>query len=64
MKDGMAARTIPGSDIPCTEEVLSRLGRIAVPVVRRIVARKVVEVARAERAAVVDLALLERAASF
>lgn len=50
--------------MPCTDEVLERLARIAVPVVRRVVARNVVEVARAERAAVVDLALLERAASF
>ncbi len=60
----MVTHSIPGSDMPCTEEALRRLARIAVPVVRRMVARKVVEVARAERAAVVDVALLERAASF
>lgn len=60
----MEGPTIPGTAIPCTDEVLERLGRIAVPVVRRMVTRKVAAVARAERAVLVDLAFLERAATF
>lgn len=60
----MDGPALPGTTIPCTDEVRERLGRIAVPLVRRMVTRKVVALARAERAERVDLALLERAASF
>ncbi len=55
---------LPGSSVPCTAAVLERLARIPVASVRRVVATKVAERARAEGAALVDVALFERAATF
>lgn len=55
---------LPGTRIPCTEEVLHRLARIPIPFVRQMVTQKVVETARAERVASVDVTFFERAATF
>ncbi len=55
---------LPGTRIRCTEEVVHRLGRIPIPFVRQMVTRKVIDTARAEKVAVVDVDFFERAATF
>ena len=55
---------LPGTRIRCTEEVIHRLGRIPIPFVRQMVARKVAETASAERVGLVDVPFFERAATF
>ena len=55
---------LPGTRIRCTEEVVHRLGRIPIPVVRQMVTQKVAETARAERVGLVDVPFFERAATF
>jgi len=55
---------LPGTRIPCTEEVVHRLGRIPIPFVRQMVTQKVAETARAEKVELVDVAFFERAATF
>ncbi len=55
---------LPGTRIPCTDEVLHRLARIPIPFVRQMVTQKVVETARSERVSTVDVAFFERAATF
>jgi hypothetical protein len=65
-EDGARAEgpVLPGTRIRCTDEVLHRLGRIPIPFVRQMVTQRVVESARAERVALVDVAFFERAATF
>jgi len=55
---------LPGTRIRCTEEVISRLGRIPIPFVRQMVTQKVAETARAENVGMVDVPFFERAATF
>ena len=55
---------LPGTRIPCTEEVIHRLARIPIPFVRQMVTQKVAETARAERVATIDVTFFERAATF
>ena len=55
---------LPGTRIRCTDEVISRLGRIPIPFVRQMVAQKVAETARAENFGLVDVHFFERAATF
>src|SRR3989454_1867346 len=55
---------LPGTRIRCTDEVISRLGRIPIPFVRQMVAQKVAETARAENVGLVDVKFFERAATF
>jgi len=55
---------LPGTAVPCTEEVLRRLGRIPIPFVRQMVTQKVADSARAEGVGLVDVAFFERAATF
>ena len=55
---------LPGTRIPCTEEVIHRLSRIPIPFVRQMVTQRVAETARAERVASVDVTFFERAATF
>ena len=55
---------LPGTAIPCTDEVVHRLGRIPIPFVRQMVTQRVAETARAEHVMVVDVAFFERAATF
>jgi hypothetical protein len=56
--------TLPGTAVPCTWEVLDRLGAIAVPFVRRVTAAKVAEAARAQGVVLVDAAFFTRASSY
>jgi hypothetical protein len=55
---------LPGTRIRCTDEVLHRLARIPIPFVRQMVTQKVVETARSEIVATVDVTFFERAATF
>ena len=53
-----------GTDIPCTEEVVHRVGRIPIPFVREMVVQRVAERAREEQVGRVDVTFFERAATF
>lgn len=53
-----------GTDIRCTEDVARRVARIPIPFVREMVVQKVVQRAKAEGVAHVDIAFFERAAIF
>jgi hypothetical protein len=55
---------LDGTDIPCTDEVVHRLGRIPIPFVREMVVQRIAERARREKVARVDVAFFERAATF
>ena len=62
--DAARGPVLPGTGVRCTDEVIHRLGRIPIPFVRQMVTQKVVETARAENVALVDVAFFERAATF
>lgn len=55
---------LPNTTIPCTEEVVHRVGRIPIPFVRQMVVQKVAQQARAEGVERVDISFFERAATF
>ncbi len=55
---------LPGTTIPCTDEVVHRVGRIPIPFVRQMVVDKVAQQAQQDKVARVDVALFERAATF
>ena len=55
---------LPGTAVPCTEDVVHRVGRIPIPFVRQMVVQKVAEQARQEGTARVDVAFFEQAATF
>ena len=55
---------LPGTTVPCTDEVVHRVGRIPIPFVRQMVVEKVAQQAQHERIARVDVAFFERAATF
>ncbi|GIX48100.1 MAG: hypothetical protein KatS3mg131_2311 [Candidatus Tectimicrobiota bacterium] len=55
---------MPGTTVPCTEEVVRRVGRIPIPFVRQMVVQKVAQQAQQEGVARVDIAFFERAATF
>jgi hypothetical protein len=55
---------LDGTDVPCTDEVVHRIGRIPIPFVREMVVQRVVERAREEKVARVDVTFFERAATF
>lgn len=55
---------LDGTDIPCTEEVVHRVGRIPIPFVREMVVQRVAQKARDENIARVDVSYFERAATF
>ena len=55
---------LPGTTIPCTEDVVHRVGRIPIPFVRQMVVEKVAQQAQQENIARVDVAFFERAATF
>ena len=55
---------LDGTAIPCTEEVVHRVGRIPIPFVREMVVQRVAERAREEKIPRVDVAFFERAATF
>jgi hypothetical protein len=55
---------LPGTTIPCTDDVVHRVGRIPIPFVRQMVVEKVAQQAQQEKIARVDVAFFERAATF
>ena len=55
---------LPGTTIPCTDEVVHRVGRIPIPFVRQMVVEKVAQQAAQDKIARVDVAFFERAATF
>ena len=55
---------LPGTSVPCTEDVVHRVGRIPIPFVRQMVVQKVAEQARQEGTLRVDVAFFEQAATF
>ncbi len=55
---------LPGTSVPCTQDVVHRVGRIPIPFVRQMVVQKVAEQARQEGTARVDVTFFEQAATF
>ena len=55
---------LDGTDVPCTEEVVHRVGRIPIPFVREMVVQRVAQKAREERVSRVDVNYFEQAATF
>lgn len=55
---------LPGTMIPCTDEVVHRVGRIPIPFVRQMVVEKVAQQAAQDNIARVDVTFFERAATF
>ena len=55
---------LPGTSVPCTEDVVYRVGRIPIPFVRQMVVQKVAEQARQEGTQRVDVGFFEQAATF
>ena len=55
---------LPGTTVPCTDDVVHRLGRIPIPFVRQMVVEKVAQQAQHEHIARVDVVFFERAATF
>jgi hypothetical protein len=55
---------LEGTDVPCTDEVLYRIGRIPIPFVREMVVQRVAQRAREDKVARVDVAFFEQAATF
>jgi len=55
---------LPGTTVPCTDDVVHRVGRIPIPFVRQMVVEKVAEQAQQEHIARVDVAFFEQAATF
>jgi hypothetical protein len=55
---------LPGTTVPCTDDVVHRVGRIPIPFVRQMVVEKVAQQAQQERITRVDVAFFERAATF
>lgn len=53
-----------GTDVPCTDEVVHRVGRIPIPFVREMVVQRVAQKAREEHIARVDVDYFEQAATF
>ena len=55
---------LPGTTVPCTDDVVHRVGRIPIPFVRQMVVDKVAQQAQHEHIARVDVVFFERAATF
>jgi hypothetical protein len=55
---------LDGTDVPCTDEVAHRVGRIPIPFVREMVVQRVAQKAREERVNRVDIAYFEQSATF
>lgn len=55
---------LPGTTVPCTEDVVHRVGRIPIPFVRQMVVEKVAQQARQESITRIDVSFFERAATF
>ena len=55
---------LDGTDIPCTDEVVHRVGRIPIPFVREMVVQRVAQKAREDQVNRVDIAYFEKSATF
>ena len=55
---------LDGTDVPCTDEVAHRVGRIPIPFVREMVVQRVAQKAREDRVNRVDIAYFEQSATF
>jgi hypothetical protein len=55
---------LPGTTVPCTDDVVHRVGRIPIPFVRQMVVDKVAQQAQHEHIARVDVTFFERTATF
>lgn len=55
---------LPGTNVPCTDEVVHRVGRIPIPFVRQMVVQKVAQQARESGVARIDVPFFETAATF
>ncbi len=55
---------LDGTDIPCTDEVVHRVGRIPIPFVREMVVQRVAQKAREDQVGRVDIAYFEQSATF
>ena len=55
---------LDGTDIPCTDEVVHRVGRIPIPFVREMVVQRVAQKAREEQVGRVDITYFEKSATF
>ena len=55
---------LDGTDVPCTEDMVHRIGRIPIPFVREMVLQRVAQRAREDKIARVDVAFFEQAATF
>jgi hypothetical protein len=55
---------LEGTDVPCTDDVVHRVGRIPIPFVREMVVQRVAQKAREEQVDRVDVAYFEQAATF
>lgn len=55
---------LDGTDIPCTDEVVHRVGRIPIPFVREMVVQRVAQKAREDQINRVDIAYFEKSATF
>jgi len=55
---------LEGTDIPCTDEVVHRVGRIPIPFVREMVVQRVAQKAREDQVNRIDIAYFEKSATF
>lgn len=55
---------LPGTNVPCTDEVVHRVGRIPIPFVRQMVVQKVAQQAKESGVARIDVPFFENAATF
>jgi len=55
---------LDGTDIPCTDEVVHRVGRIPIPFVREMVVQRVAQKAREDQVSRIDIAYFEQSATF
>lgn len=55
---------LDGTDVPCTDEVVHRVGRIPIPFVREMVVQRVAQKAREDQVNRVDIEYFEKSATF
>ena len=62
--EGRDGPYLEGTDVCCTEDVVSRVKRIPIPFVRQMVIQKVADAARQDQVGRVDVPFFEKAATF
>ncbi len=55
---------LDGTNVPCTDEVVHRVGRIPIPFVREMVVQRVAQKAREDQVNRVDIEYFEKSATF